>query len=762
MRRLLSRVARMDRAELAWRGAAAARIAGDRMRAALISPRWDRHDLLAALAPLPELAAVRTTLAAGRWRDAHRELSRHFATISTPRRFVIHRAMKDALADHIRGEFPDSAHDASVRANRLLAGEYDLLGYRGLRFSPPALAAPPDRPDLRDLPDPRAVPDWHRDPVNDRRAPQAFWSSVPYLDSVCGDHKIIWELNRHQHWLALGRAYWLTGDAKYRARVIAELTSWMQANPPLTGINWASMLELAFRSLSWLWALQFFVESEAADDQPWTVDLLLGLDRQLTQVERNLSYYFSPNTHLLGEALALYVAGCALPELAASARRAATGRRILAVEMDRQIAADGGHCERSAHYHRYALDFYLLALAVARATGDPMAADFERAAGRLSSAARLLADDAGRLPHFGDDDGGALLPLTGREPDDARDSLALAAALLNRPDLQIGGPVEETLWFGESHAFQIPHSRFRIASQALPDTGYYVSRSPNGDHLVIDAGPHGHQNGGHAHADALSLTFTVRGVPLLIDPGTACYTTDPELRDRLRSSAMHNTVTIDGRSQSVPNGPFHWTHAAQGRMHRWVTENDFDWFDGAHDGYAPIEHRRRVLARHGDLLVVADFVDADGRHTAAVHWHFDPRWTVDVNGRRATCSLKKSPAHSAVVLIVPDGSVEVFSGDEGGLGWYSPAYGRLEPTTALRVTREGEGPFWIATVFGLDAANPIIGVAWVAGGTLRITRARSVDEVAFVEPDVRKLFRRQTNDQRPTTKDYVCAVSQVS
>ncbi len=40
----------------------------------------------------------------------------------------------------------------------------------------------------------------------------------------------------------------------------------------------------------------------------------------------------------------------------------ATGRRILLQEIDRQILADGGHAERSTHYQRYTLDFYLLAL----------------------------------------------------------------------------------------------------------------------------------------------------------------------------------------------------------------------------------------------------------------------------------------------------------------------------------------------------------------------------------------------------------------
>ena len=734
----------MDAAEIAWRLKTGSRVVIDRAAMAFVRPRWNRAHLASALAPLPGLSSARAALAGHGWHDAHRELSRYFA--HAPQQFVAGHATRRPLVERILHTFPDSARQAAARADRILAGEYDLLGYGGLRFPSMSPSATGDI-------------DWHLDPVHERRAPRTFWSTVPYLQPACGDHKIIWELNRHQHWLTLGRAFWLTGDARYRDRFVAELTSWIDANPPLVGINWASMLELALRSISWLWALCLFVEDperteregHEADRAPWVVDLLLGLDRQLTHIEHNLSYYFSPNTHLSGEALALYVSGLTLPELSASARRADVGRRLLLAEIDRQIASDGGHRERSTHYHRYTLDFYLLALIVARIHRDPAAAEFERAVSRLGFAARLLADDRGRMPHIGDDDGGALLPMTGRAPDDLRDSLAVAAALVHRPDLSAGRVPEEALWLLGHERLAEPHAPSPASSDAAPpagsssgalvETGYYVSRSNTFDHLVIDGGLHGYQNGGHAHADALSLTFSVGGVPLLIDPGTACYTIDRVLRDRFRSTALHNTLTIDDRPQSVSNGPFHWSHTANSRVRRWRTNEAFDYFDGAHDGYQPTTHRRRVLALHGDLLIVADLVDGSGVHTAAMHWHVDPRWTVDIRGRRAMLTREGA----CVRFIVPQGAIESFTGDaNSGLGWHSPVYGRVEAATTLRVTRAGTAPLWMVSVFDLSSENPVACVEWLpvwseAGAIaravgIRISRAASTDYLLIAEP----------------------------
>jgi hypothetical protein len=719
MRSAIARLARMDRAEVGWRATSAGRALLDRVRSRIVEPRWSRTDLRNALATAPDLEDCRKALKAQRWDDAHRELARHFAL--APRRFPLSAQSRPTLLTRLARDFPDARRDAADRADRIVGGEYDLLGYERLNFG-------------------AGLPDWHLDPVHGRTAPRTFWSTVPYLDASCGDHKIIWELNRHQHWLVLGRAFWITGDDRYRDRFLAELRSWLDDNPPLTGINWASMLELAFRSISWLWAIPFFVTDDAGE-QPWLVDLLVALDRQLTHVEHNLSHYFSPNTHLLGEALALYVAGLALPELAASSRRVVTGRRILLQEIDRQIAADGGHCERSTHYHRYTLDFYTFALASARLARDEAAGAFEDAVIRLASAARLLADDNGRVPHIGDDDAGALMPLIAREPDDLRGSLAIAAALTGRGAFQIDGASEEPLWLiGPSVESARRTRQSAIPSAALPETGYYVSRAAAGHHLLIDGGPHGYQNGGHAHADALSMTLTVRGAPLLIDPGTACYTIDAAQRDRMRSTALHNTLTLDRRSQSLPRGPFHWSHVANGQVHRWHAAPRFDYFDGSHDGYGSTRHRRRVLAIHGDLIVVADLVDGSGAHAADVHWHVDPRWIVETHARGATFTRPGD----RVGLTVPHGTIDGFSGDEQtGLGWCSPAYGRVERATTVRVRHAAAAPYWMVSVFDLDRENPVDAVEWVpvwaeAGAVahataIRITRASSIDHVLFAE-----------------------------
>jgi hypothetical protein len=716
---VMDRLRRITRDELAWRARAAARVAAHRITRHTRPSRWRREDIHRVLAPATLDSSLDAAIAAARWGDVHDQVAERIRGRSS--RFVLDPSSADALSGAVRQHDPTAGAKAAERADAILDGRYDLLGYRALTF-----AGTDGRTD------------WHLDPVHRVRAPLRFWADVPYLDPAIGDHKIIWELNRHQHWLSLGRALWLTRDERYGLRMIDDLRGWLAANPPLVGVNWSSMLELGFRSMSWIWGMHFLLGSgfrfAAADSRspiadprsPWLVDLLVALDRQLTHIEQNLSIYFSPNTHLTGEALALYVAGVALPELAASGGYRETGRRILLQEIDRQVLPDGGHVERSTHYHRYTLDFYLMALRTARLDGDADASRrFSAASLRLAEFAHAMTDSSGRLPLIGDDDGGMLWPFTGRDCADIRDSLAVAAALLDRPEAASWGPQEEVFWIvglpkddgpvppeDGRDAHPGVGSGFSRVSRLFRDTGYAVFRDDHGGHAVFDVGPHGYLNGGHAHADALSMTLTLDGRPLLVDPGTATYTMQPHIRDRFRGTASHNTLTIDGQPQARPKGPFHWHTRADATLHGWRHGASLDWAEASHRGYGSVTHRRSVVRSSAGGWLLVDEVIGTGRHTAAAHWHFDPRWTLhrDAQGRlRAT----HADGREAWLLYDGDDVVLAHGDDANGLGWYAPAYGvQLQAWTA-RVTRTADAPFsmltWIGTPQpGTNAAPPAL------------------------------------------------------
>jgi hypothetical protein len=706
VRDALTRLRAMDREELRVRAAVAARGAADRVRFAVARPGWRRSNLASALNPdaAPGIREAATAMSRGDAMTAHRALAAHFET--RLRRWPLSASNRTPLTAAIRERFPTASMDARNRAERIVAGRFDLLGYHDLALGNP--------------------PDWHADVVHERRAPRRFWASVPYLDPASGDHKVIWEANRHQHFLTLGEAFWLTGDRRYRDTFVAHLEDWLRANPPLDGVNWASMLELAFRTLSWTWAVEYFCTGSDADRTPWLVDLLVALDRQLTHIEQNLSTYFSPNTHLSGEALALYAVSVAFPELRRSAGRAGRARTILLHEGRAQVRPDGGHAELSTHYHRYSTDFYLLALLVARHAGDgAAAAAFAAPARAQAEYLRTMADDHGRLPGIGDEDGGQLFRFGDTPAADASTTLSALADALDDPALAVTLPSPETYWIlGQAPRANAASPPPAWPSRLLGASGYFVSRTEGG-HLVFDAGSHGFLNGGHAHADALSVVLSVAGHPLFVDPGTGTYTMDPAARDGFRAPAAHNTVTIEGRAYAEPAGPFRWRHAADARMLVALTGEDGDFAVGALDGYGfPV--MRAVLTLPGIGWLIADHVAPPSAATIDTWWHLHPSWSAASVG--AGFALTHTSG-ATLALATTDQARTIERGR------FSPVYGRFDTAPVLRTTSRTVGASAMAAFVPAQArrgACPSIALAEraEADGWTRLTWVIGFDDHA--------------------------------
>jgi hypothetical protein len=565
----------------------------------------------------------------------------------------------------VAAHWPADAAAIVARAEKILGGQLDLLGYEALEFGSP--------------------PDWQLDPVLGRRAAAVHWSRVPYLNtSAVGDHKVIWELSRQQYLVTLAQAWLLTGDEKFPAAIAAHLEAWMDGNPPKRGINWASSLEVGFRAISWIWTLALAGDALP----PALVQRCAGmLHVHARHLASQLSTWFSPNTHLTGEALALVYLGRALPVFRRSERWRETGLRILEEEVRRQILPDGVYFEQATYYHRYTTDFYLHLGLLIGAQGVERPRWLDITLGHLLDYLVAIVRPDGTWPLIGDEDGGRLVWLKSRQPNDFHDTLGVGAVVLGRREycLPGSGAPSELAWLmgpAARDAFEALGTASPPRFAIFPDSGYAVTRNDEGDWLLMEAGPHGGLAGGHAHSDGLAIELAVAGRTVLQDAGTFTYVADPAARDVFRAGAAHSTVTIAGHSAAVPAGPFRWRHRSEARFERWKQSARFDFLAGRQHGFhelgAAVTHRREVLwLREWKCWIIRDRVEGI---ESAFEAHFHPAPGIIIATRRETAMFRDADANRLRLDVLADQCTLAISDS-----WHSPAYGARVPVQVLSV-----------------------------------------------------------------------------
>jgi hypothetical protein len=612
---------------------------------------------------------------------------------AAPRRFF--PGVETGESTEILGnELPAVAREVIAVANAVCTRRFDLLGYEGLFFGESV--------------------DWHLDPVAGRRSPAAHFSRIDPLDPAqVGDSKVTWELNRHQWLLPLAQAYWLTADRRYAQEAADLVDDWSRANPYGVGLNWSSSLEAAFRLISWSWAFVLIRDAGVLSPQEF-LGLIAQVRLHAAHIERYLSRYFSPNTHLTGEALGLFYAGVLFPELPEASRWRKLGRQILIDESRRQIHADGVFFEQATCYQRYTIDFYLHFLILAERNDVAVPADVRARVQRMLDFLLFVSTPDGSMPSIGDADGGWLLPIVRRSPTDPRGTFGVAAALFNRADYlwAAGGAVPEALWLLGPGAWQRMKGLeakppAAPPSALFPDGGYAVMRSDWGreaHQLTMDVGPLGCRfSAAHGHADLLSVQCTAFGESHIVDPGTYCYTPDRTWRDYFRGTAAHSTVLVDGEPQARPAGPFAWQAKPAVTIRSWSSTAESDLVDAFHDGYGslpdPVRHRRRVLFVKPRFWVIVDDLSGGAVHDVELRFQFaadpldagDALW-VSAAGRRGGGLALAAFADRALTRRVVQGEMSPPQ------GWISTHYGRRQAAPMVIYGTRGKLPLRITTV----------------------------------------------------------------
>ncbi len=580
------------------------------------------------------------------------------------------------LVELIR-EFADDTGRVNTQADEVLSGGTALLG---CRFSLGSKV------------------DWQADPVSGERCWPDSWFSEDFAISVPdADVKHVWEANRHQYLFTLARATHYTGDSRYAESVLQAIRTWIDQNPAGPGVNWCSHLEVAVRSVSWLWTLPLILPHLRGDDElarAW----LASIAAHYQHLSVNLSIYTDPTNHLIGEATALWMLATVFPELPDSEENAGIAAGLIEQAILNQNHPDGVNKEQATSYHRFVLDFFLQYKLIAQKVGQPFDTVLDTRLQSMFEFASALAGQYGQAPMIGDSDDARANPLLETVGWDFREMLSTGAVTYDSADLKIaaGTLAPSTVWLIGRQAAErfdaVAATDGYRARRFFPDGGYCFLDIEIGDtsaELIFDFGDLGlWPNAAHGHGDALSVQVRVAGDWLLGDPGTGAYFQSMPVRDALRSTRAHNTVSIGGRDQSDIFGPFKWVNPYAIDRSGLL---DADWIramSARHYGFQRLRdrivHERIVFAvpRFGWLLVDRLFGQLD-RWDAVRHYVLHP----DAKCETADSGFRVTAERGDLFVLMGEAEADIRVNEQG---LWSGSYGALEASTWVEIASRND------------------------------------------------------------------------
>lgn len=575
--------------------------------------------------------------------------------------------------------------------------------------------------------------DWHKDVKSGYRWDARIWYRNRRASPPGADVKVPWELARLQHLPRM--AVFCSVLPDYRQRLVLEFRNqvldFIAANPPRMGVNWECAMDVAIRAANVLLAFDLFqqLDKEGTLDKRFRHVLADSVYDHGYHIFTNLEWSPSlTSNHYLSDIAGLLFIAAYLertPEVKQWLRMSQEG---LLTEMKKQFCEDGTNFESSTCYHRLSGELVVYASALLIRLGRQLPDWYRHRLEGIGTVAAALRNDRGQAVQIGDNDSGRFFALTplgrliGKEDALARyehlasgdqcpldsyfdEDLLNHGALIGSVaglsgDEGLAGQVACRLEYCliRSLAGGMKPAKARTSSAgprkssdgpgsltSFGDSGWYVYRDP-AVFACISNGPNRPWNyGGHAHNDKLSFSLSVDGEDVIVDPGTYVYTADTKMRDLFRSTAMHNTVSIDGKEQvPFPDNPFLLSPDPGAKTLEFSPRAQGFGFMGEHNGFAPALHRRELdYDRCEGLVRIRDLVSAvpTGPHGAkfSCWFHLAPGIAARCLGTDSV-ELRTPRGRKLVLQLRGSTSVRIVP------SLFSPGYGKIEKS--IRVTGE--------------------------------------------------------------------------
>ncbi len=365
------------------------------------------------------------------------------------------------------------------------------------------------------------------------------------------------------------------------------MNRWVDENPPVEGNGWEPY-PISLRLVNWVKWLS------RQHEKPQ--HLLNSMAQQADALLQQREYHILGN-HLFSNAKALVFAGVFLPGKN-SEIYIEKGLHILHREIDEQFLADGGHFELSPMYHSILLWDLLDLIHLAQVSNSQKLIDvythWKTVAVKALTWLDVMSHPDGNISFFNDA------------------ALGIAAS----PDAI------------RKFAKKCGVSPQKISAEkliTLPDSGYSRVEMPRHTVLFDHAAIGPDYLPGHAHADTLSLEWSVGQQRVLVNSGTSLYGISDE-RLRQRKTPAHNTVVINNHDSSEVWGGFRVARRARCALEHFQSNADRVEVTASHDGYKRLKgkpiHKRTLLSTLNGLKIT-DVVDG-GFENAFCVFHFHP------------------------------------------------------------------------------------------------------------------------------------------
>jgi hypothetical protein len=479
------------------------------------------------------------------------------------------------------------------------------------------------------------------------------------------------EVARMHQWPAYALASGGDG-AVWRERLVEEIETFHDRNPPLRGPYWDVAMDVGIRvhnmllAVDWLMQLhQEFGESEFGETfkrrvTAMAVDHAVAIDAML-ETAGGMS-----TSHLLGDLLGLIAVSAYVDGDAEIAERGRRAQERLMGELHRQVLNDGMSFEASTAYHRHVVDILLNIYACSPWPDMPAVHGLTPVDLLGLMVQRLRQLEAADMPLIGDNDDGMAVKLTSMHADTSY-TFDLANSLQQLP---AGAPQGSTAGHIGLDAF-----------------GLDIYRRNN---VVLTArcGPIGqHGKGGHAHNDQNAITLSIDGVPYIVDPGSSFYS-DVAARNHDRSVRSHATVVVDDDEQNLfpeGGGEALWWMMGDRTRGSVITRSKSVW-EGAIQCVRG-EHRRTIQIH--DTLTIVDRIPVGSHGRCLIPVGPDINIEVRGNearlhGRKGTCLISWDRAGKVTVI-------------KNGIR-YAEHFAEPESADVLSITMSGSVLTWTITL----------------------------------------------------------------